>query len=281
MPDISINDTVKYGMSRARMTFIIPLNGKVALDLKNLNIAAHQSFLGINAGVRETRFSRLISTNQVYNAALGFTHIRASIKNGFWIYHARALYDLDLKNSSNDVFSAAGAAVKIYVKGINKINIFGFGVAYSKRIIPFPIIGFRRKLAEKLTLTTVLPLEIDLNYNLSPKFEFEFKNSISALKTGFLVDVSNPYLEKYRNDNVVLSNYNYLSTLLLIFKPNGNLQIYTEGGAYPFLQLRLTEDDDKTGISKYSHYFAPYVSVTIRYSIGKFLFGSQMFGTDE
>lgn len=279
MPDIRVNDTVNYGMARIRATVIIPLNGNVSLDLKHLNISAHQSFLSLNAGLRETHFTPLIANNQVYNVALGVTHIRASLKNGFWIFHGRILYDLDLINQNNDVFSVLGGAAKIYVKGINKINIFGVGVAYSKIAIPFPIVGFRRKIADGLSITAILPLEVDLGYDLSPKFELEFRNAISALKTGFLVDMDNKYLPNYRNDNVLLSNYNYLATLLVIFKPHNNLQIYAEGGVYPYLQLNLTEDNKK--IVKYTHYFAPYASVTIRYSVGKFLFGSQLFGTDE
>lgn len=281
MPDVRVNDSVSYGMQRIRMTVIVPLNGNVKLDLQNLNISAHQSFLSLNAGLRNTVFSPVPSANNVYNVVLGFTHIRASIKNGFWLYHARFIYDYDLKNSSNDIPSALGGAAKIYVKSINKINIFGVGVAYSKRVIPFPIIGIRRTLAQDLSLTAILPLEVDLSYKLSDKFEVEFKNSLSALKTGFLVDTSKVSPFNFRNDNILLSNYNFLSTLLLIYKPSSRIQIYVEGGVYPFMQLRLTEADDKTNISKYNYFFAPYASVTIRYSMGKFMFGSQLFGTDE
>lgn len=281
MPEVRINDSVKYGMARVRMTVIIPLNGNVKLDLKNLNISAHQSFLSLNAGLRHTAFSPVHSSNNVYNMVLGFTHIRASIKNGFWLFHGRVLYDYDMKNPGNDIFSAMGGAVKIYVKSINKINILGAGVAYSKRVIPFPIIGFRRALTDNLNLTVILPLEADLNYKISEKFELEFKNSISALKTGFLKDTATVYPFSFKNDNVLLSNYNFLSTLLLIYKPGKKIQIYAEGGVYPFMQLRLTETDEKTNISKYNYFFAPYASLTLRYSIGKFLFGSQLFGTDE
>lgn len=282
MPEIRVNDSVSYGMSRVRMTVIIPIKGNVKLDLKNQNIMAHQSFISLNAGLRNTIFSPVPDANNIYNAVLGFTHIRASIKNGFWLFHGRVLYDYDLKNPDNDILSALGGVAKIYIKSINKINIYGIGFTYSKRVIPIPIFGIRRTLTDNLSLTAIFPLEADLSYRLSDKFDIEFKNTISALKTGFLVDTTKASPFNYKNDNVLLSNYNYLSTLLLIYKPRSNVQIYVEGGVYPFMQLRLTESDGKTRIVKpYNYFFAPYASVTIRYSFGDFLFGSQLFGTDE
>lgn len=278
LPEISVNDSVKYGMGRIRTTFIIPLNGNIKVSLKDLNIAARQSFLSVNAGVRETDFSPMKTSNNLYNLSVSFLHIRASISNGLWVYYGRAGLDNDLRNDQNIFFTGLAGAAKIYIKGINKINVFGLGVVYSKRVWPVPIIGLRRKLAENTTLTAILPIEVDITHKFSNKFEAEFKNAVAALKTGFVVDTLNTH---YRNDHLILSNFNLQTSLLFIYKATRNLQIYAEGGVYPFLRLNLTLSDEKTKIVTYNYYFAPYAGITIRYNIGKFLFGSQLFGTDE
>ena len=52
-------------------------------------------------------------------------------------------------------------------------------------------------------------------------------------------------------------------------------------GIYPFFQLSLTETNEKNKISKHNAFLAPYAGLTFRFNLGKFLFGSQMFGTNE
>lgn len=282
MPEFSVNDTVKYGMWRVRSTVIVPLNGNVQVDLKNLNLSAHQSFLTLNTGIRNTGFSPVKSGNSIYNFALGFTHVRASLANGFWIYHARIIADNDLVSRRNNFISGLAGGAKIYVKSLDKINIFGAGVVYSHPyVIPFPVVGLRRKINSKLTLTAVIPLELDLNLKLNDKVELEFKNALAALKTGFQVEEQNPHLLNYRNDNLILSNYNLQSSLIVMFSVSKNMQLYAEGGVYPYLMLNLKQADNNKNIATYNHFFAPYFGITARYSLGEFRFGSQIFGTDE
>ncbi|HBX53671.1 MAG: hypothetical protein A2275_08490 [Bacteroidetes bacterium RIFOXYA12_FULL_35_11] len=282
MPSHKVNDSVSYSMYRIRTTGIIPLNGKVNVDIGKLNIGARQSFLTLNAGVRETKFSPVPSSNLIYNFALGFTQFRASLASGIWVYHARVSFDNDLKSDRNSFVNVLGGGAKIYIKGINKINVLGFGVIYDGRIIPFPVIGFRRQIAENFTMTVVLPVEATFNYKFGPKFETEFKASVTGLKTGFVVDSTNAQIHsKYWNGPVILSNYNLQACLLFIYKPAKNFQIYAEGGIYPFFQLSLTETNEKNKISKYNAFMAPYAGLTFRFNLGKFLFESQMFGTNE
>jgi len=281
MPDISINDSVRYGTTTFRTTVIIPLNCNVNFNLQELNVSAHQSFLTINTGMSKTNFSMINTSNNIFNCSLSFLHIRASLSNGLWIYYVSTGLENNLKNNKNNFFTGIAGTAKVYIKGLNKINVFGLGIVYSKRVLPIPVIGLRRKVSDKTFFTAILPLEMDLSHKFSKKFELQLTSAATSLTSGFIVDTMNEHLPKYQNNNLMLSNINIQTSLLVIFKASKNLQIYAEGGIYPFLRLNLTISNKQTSIVKYDYNFAPFVDVTLRYNIGKFIFGSQLFGSDE
>jgi hypothetical protein len=281
MPGKSVNDSVKYGITKYRASAIIPLNGNVNLDLKELNISAHQSFLTINTGVSNTNFSLASTSNNLYNCSVNFLHIRASLSNGLWVYYASAGLENDLKKENTNFFTGIGGVARIYIKGINKINVLGLGIIYSNQLYPIPIIGIRRKVAKNTFFTALLPLEMDLSHKISKKFELDLAADVSSFNSGFFIDKMNTHFPNYRNDNLIMSNNNIQTSLYVIYKAAKKLQIYAEGGVYPFTWLNLAKPNVHGSIAKYNYSLAPYVTLTLRYNIGKFLFGSQLFGSDD
>ena len=280
-PDIAINDTVSVGSYMYRTNVIIPVNGKVKFDLSNLDIGGKQEFVTINAGLQDLRFSNFSENKLLYHFALGFSGVRVTINDGFWVYQAKVGMINDItENRILAPYAYAGAA-KVYIKGINKVNAFGLALVYSgNRFLPIPIVGFRRKLANKLKLDVILPLEVDLNYKVARKFKMTFKNKLAMYSSGIAYN-SFQNLPTTSDEKYIFSDLSFQTTLVLSYKFSNRFIIFAEGGANIYSRIDVTEIVSNNKISSYNKSFLPFGSITARFNFGDFMFGSQIFGSDE
>lgn len=280
-PEVAINDSVSVGSYTYLTNVIIPVNGKVKFNLSNLDIGGKQEFVTVNAGLQDLRFTDFNSNKLLYHFSLGFTGVRVTINDGFWVYQVKAGIINDItENRIISPYAYAGAA-KVYIKGINKVNAFGLAIVYNgDRFLPIPIIGFRRKLASKLSMDVILPLEVDINFKATKKIKFVFKNMLSTSSSGISRNSFNSIVDQ-PNSKYTFNTLSLQTTLVGSYKFSNNFIIFAEGGINSYSRINVTETTSKNKISTYNKTLLPYFSLTARFNFGDFMFGSQIFGSDE
>ncbi len=264
------NSPIRFGFSHAQIHLITPLGGKTELDLKNLDIRGRQTFLNITAGLRLPNTELTENQAYLYNFSAGFTHLRAGLQNGIWLYSATLGTVQDFGLNKHTLFGTLALA-KIRVRGLRKQDIFGLGLAYfNDRFLPFPILGLNRKLSESIDLRVLLPVQIILAYRLSKKANLDFRINSQVFAATVL---QSPSLANSEAN----WRYNQLqASLILGFKIASKTRLLLEGGTGFLNQLSVRSNVD------FSHNFPlmPYFGVSLHTNFGKQLLGSQLFAQE-
>ncbi len=264
------NTPVQFGFSHAQVHLITPLGGKTELDLKNLDIRGHQTFLNVSAGLRLPNTELTENQRYLYNFSAGFTHLRAGLQNGIWLYSGTVGTVQDFGLNKHTLFGTLALA-KIRLRGLRKQDIFGLGVAYfNDRFLPFPILGLNRKLSENMDLRILLPVQVVLAYRLGKKVNLDLRINSQVFAATVL---QSPSLAN-REANW---RYNQLQAgLILGFKIASKTRLLFEGGTGFLSQLSVKNKLD----SNYNFPLMPYFGVSLHTNFGKQLLGSQLFAQE-
>ncbi|MGB0524398.1 MAG: DUF6268 family outer membrane beta-barrel protein [Flammeovirgaceae bacterium] len=274
MPTDLVEKEVPFGYSQLRSTLIIPMGGAANLDLKKLKASARQQFLTFNFGARQYELGNQGTKREVGNFSLGFTGVSLSTNSGIWAYtvHAGILNDFAIQEQQP---FAMAAVMKIKIKGLNRQDFFGGGLIYAgKRLFPVPLIGIRRKLAKKLHITAIFPVQIDLSKKLSKRTRLSWLNTWNGFSTNM------EYVTNGSPQNALFAFSALRSSLIFQWKLSNNLRLMLEGGMNTWSNVRVFDSNRDNEWVDADANFTPYVGVTARFNFGKSLVGSQLFGND-
>jgi len=272
LPEKDLGNGETLEMSQLRTSLIIPVGGKASFSLKDLEAKASQHFINVSAGFRQANWNVLPSESQIANFSVGFTGISGKLGSGIWFYTGQAgfLQDLDVNTEASPF--AVLAAMKIKIKGLNKQNFYGLGVAYNgKRFLPIPLIGLRRKIADKTHITAIFPVQLDVTTKLSSKTQLSFLNTVNGFAN---------QTEVAPNQERLMTFGGLRNSLILKYKISKGFSLWLEGGVFSFAQLQLFDTDRDQKFTQSEANFTPFASVTARINFGKALIGSQLFGND-
>ncbi len=275
LPEMNLNDSTTFGIHTMNCAFVIPVGGNLNLNLRELNVKFQQTFLTTNFGMRFIQ-TNLIDNQQLYNAALGITHVRASLKNGFWFYSAN-LGMIEDKNYLHKVHPYfLGAFAKIKVQGLRKHTIFGVALTYNSGVfLPVPILGINRKLAKKWDINVLLPVEIALIYHPSKRLDINTKLYFSTFdaRTGNFMPRFN------LSDQIATMTYREIRAgVRADYKISGKYRLFLEAGTVGFRNLQFAQNQELS--IEYTPNFSPYAQLSFHLDFGKSPIGSQLFGNE-
>ena len=185
VPTQNVEDSLKFGVNRFYANMVIPLNGKLKIDLKNINASFTQHFLTLNTGLRLPQGNLVEKDTKIYNFSAGITGVHANIRSGIWFYtlNGGIVQDVQKLNESSPFFTAAAAYIR--VKGIYKHNIYGVALLYQyERFLPVPILGINRRYNKKWFLELLLPAQGAMRYQFSKKFKAGVLVGLGTFRAG-------------------------------------------------------------------------------------------------
>lgn len=277
MPSDLLDETNQFGYSQIRTALIVPLSGGADLNLKKLRASAQQSFLNFNAGIRQYELNNLGIQRELGNFSLGLTGVKASvgIGTGIWAYTVQAGFLQSLESSGGRAPFAMAALLKIKIKGLNRQNFFGGGLVYAgKRLLPIPLIGIRRKLAKKLHLTALFPVQLDITKKFSKSSRLSWLSAVNGFSSTLQPNAGAITQE------ALFSFSSFRSSFIYQLRASGNLKLFFEAGMNLFGQAQIYDSDRENKLFDYDAHFTPYAGITARFNFGKSILGSQMFGND-
>ncbi|MCC5946210.1 MAG: hypothetical protein JJT94_14865 [Bernardetiaceae bacterium] len=279
LPPTRLSDSTNFAMSRYYANFVVPIGGKVGLDIKNLSLTATQSFLTINAGVRRPQVDYLLDDALLYNLSLGITGVKAGLFKGVWFYTANVGFVQESSSLSELHPFGIAALAKVKVRGIHKHDIYGAAVLYQyRRFLPVPIFGLNRKLSKKVFMQLLLPVSTNFTYKFNKKFSVDWLTAIANFRTGVR---TNPAfaLPPEAVMNPLNMNYTQIkSALIANIDLSKRVVLQVEGGLSFFRNLYLLEGNNEYVRSTLPA--TPYLGASFRIDMGKSLIGSQLFGND-
>lgn len=264
------NLPVRFGFSHAQLHLIVPVGGKTELDLKNFDIRGRQTFLNMTTGLRVPQTDLTENTRYLYNFSAGFTHLRAGLQNGIWLYSGTVgtVQDLGLGKYS---FFGTLALAKIRIRGLRKQDIFGLGVAYfNNRFLPFPILGLNRRISENIDFRMLLPVQIIVASRLGKSVNLDFRLNSQVFATSVLQSSSLNQEANWRYNQ-------FQASLLLGLKIAPKTRLWFEGGTGFGGQIWVKNSQETT----YQMPLMPYVGLSLHTNFGRQLFGSQLFAQEQ
>ncbi len=271
----SIDDSTDFQLSKYNFQFSQPLKTKVGikgLDLKNfsfkkLDAKASQFFLNYNLRVIQPEVSDNNQFENLYKAGFGFTAITASFRKGIWVYSAN-VYATENENTLKNSFTPnfRGYIANVKTKNLKTFYLFGGGLLFHQgQFIPFPLLGFKTKLAPKLRTEIILPVHVKLNYRFSKKMSLDAIAHYNGINTVYRQGSA------YSNSDQTI-NLRQLKTFLAL---NGKLgrsyKLKIEAGYASFQRFYAWDSKISQAIGA-----APFVGVSINYNFGKSIFGNFM-----
>ena len=185
VPTQNVEDSLKFGINRFYANLVVPLSGKLKLDIKNINASFTQHFLTLNTGLRLPQGNLVEENTKIYNFSAGITGVHANIRSGVWFYTVNGgiVQDIQKLNESSPFFTAAGAYIR--VKGIYKHNIYGVALLYQyERFLPVPILGINRRYNKKWFLELLLPAQGAMRYQFSKNFKAGVLVGLGSFRAG-------------------------------------------------------------------------------------------------
>lgn len=185
VPTQNVEDSLKFGINRFYANLVVPLSGKLKLDIKNINASFTQHFLTLNTGLRLPQGNLVEENTKIYNFSAGITGVHANIRSGVWFYTVNGgiVQDVQKLNESSPFFTAAGAYIR--VKGIYKHNIYGVALLYQyERFLPVPILGINRRYNKKWFLELLLPAQGAMRYQFSKSFKAGLLVGLGSFRAG-------------------------------------------------------------------------------------------------
>ncbi len=275
VPKMKVQDTVNFGMMHFNTSFIIPVNGKAEASLREMNLRASQTFITANIGTRFLQTEVIGFQKLVHNFSLGVTHIQADMKNGIWFYTANIGFVESPETFEKIKPFMIGAAARIVVKGLSTYNIYGLGITYNyDRIIPIPLFGINRQVADNWKFGMILPAYAELTYIVSEDVQVALRSDFSIFRTGVLPPISRAQSKEktslqYRDVRLGFS---------MRYEPNSSLRLFAQAGVAGFRSLRLYDGE---AISRaFVPPFAPFLNLSLHINFGNAPIGSQLFGND-
>jgi hypothetical protein len=260
-------DSAGLGMAQARMSLIVPIGGKTEFKLSELKASTAQHFLSMGASWRQIEGDMLPKAQQTPQFGLGIAGVKAGLLTGIVAYGA---YAGVINHAQGNVFFAGAGAVKVQVKGLNKQNFYGFALIYGgKKVFPLPILGIRRKIADKTFVTVLLPAQIDVTRNLGKGSQLVAMASLDGFRT---------YISPQRMQNDLKLNFSRLKCgLTFNWRLNRNIRILAEGGINAWSQVQI---EGERFSWKGNPAPTPYANVGLRMNLGNSLISTQLFGMD-
>jgi hypothetical protein len=271
----AINDSTDFQLSKYNFQFSQPLKTKVGvkgLDLKNfsfkkLDAKASQFFLNYNFSVIQPNISDNNQFENLYKGGFGFTAITASLKKGVWMYSAN-VYATEDSSTLTDNFTPnfRGYVANVKTKNLKTFYIFGGGLlVHQGQFIPFPLLGFKTKLAPKLRTEIILPVHIKLNYRVNKKISFDAVAHYNGINTVYRAGSA-------FNSTDQTVNLRQLKTYMALnAKLSSHFKLKLEAGYSSFQRFYSWNTKTSESIDA-----APYVGVSINYNFGKSVFGNFM-----
>lgn len=291
IPNANLDDTTRFGMQHYRVATILPLKTNVGLDLsdvklsdfrlKDLNAKASQRFVTFNAGMRQMEMSRIGENRQIWNATIGITGIKASIKTGFWLWTANLGFVESLETDLPNPFFVGGI-VHARIKGIHKQNFLGLALTAGRHnILPIPIVGWRRKLMSKTHINIFLPIHLSIDRKLGKNSVLVWSNNFTAMTTMFSPDRGSELVGANGQvyDPVRLGYGGLRSGLSLKMPVMKSFKIQLTGGVSLFDGIRLL-DPPRERLISYNRLFHPYATLTLFYKMGNKGISSELFGNE-
>lgn len=295
---IQAEDRFQMNIAHYQMQGIFSLKSKLNADisLKKLkfDVGLRQDFLTINAGMRvvNSDFFPANKPNYWGNITLGYTSIKAGLKNGVWVKTLQISAVQDVEDLGKARPFVLGAVAKVFILGLRTQNIFGVGVAYTPQgsIFPVPIIGFNRRLSEKWDMNLLIPANIAFIYKHNNKLRIRTRISPNALQVGgknlpfFQTNTPDNSQNPPQNLQVAQANrfqYTALEANIGVqYQINKNLRMVGQVGYLFATHLNFREDKTKIGEVKLQNNFMPQFTFGFHFSLSDGIFGSQMFMAD-
>ncbi len=282
VPTQNVEDSLKFGINRFYANLVIPLSGKLKLDIRNINASFTQHFLTLNTGLRLPQGNLVEENTKIYNFSAGITGVHANIRSGVWFYtlNGGIVQDIQKLNQISPFFTAAGAYIR--VKGIYKHNIYGVALLYQyERFLPIPILGINRRYNKKWSLELLLPAQGAMRYKFSKKFRAGVLVGFGSFRAGVnpSTNITLPNLGNKGNLNL---NYTELKvTSVAELKIKNGIFLSGEAGistARTLSFLRTSENQISFGAST-----VPYGAINLHIDLQKSKISpisSRLFGND-
>ena len=284
VPTQNVEDSLEFGMNRFYANLVIPLSGKLKLDIRNINASFTQHFLTVNTGLRLPQGNLVEENTKIYNFSAGITGVHANIRSGIWFYTVNGgiVQDIEKLNQISPFFTAAGAYIR--VKGIYKHNVYGVALLYQyQRFLPIPILGINRRYNKKWFLELLLPAQGAMRYQFSKKFKAGVLVGFGSFRAG--VNPSNrislPDLNLGNKGNLNLNYTELKITSVAELKIKNGIFLSSEIGISTFRTLsflRKAENQFNFGAST-----VPYAAINLHIDLRKSKLSpisSRLFGND-
>lgn len=266
----AMNDSSDFQLTKYKFRVVQPLKTKMGIDLKNFNFKkmdakASQIFLNYDLNVHQPDVDDNNNFENIYKAGVGITALTASVRKGIWLYSG---YVYAAENTSTLIKSFMpnfrGYVANLKLKNLHTYYFYGAGLLYHQgKVIPFPLLGLKTKLASKLRGEIILPIHIKLNHRVNKKINIDVATQLTGITTIYREGSA-----FNGNDNTL--NFSQLkSYLALNTKLGSHYKLKIEGG-YSYLQRIILWQDNST--QKLDP--APYVGLTLNYHFGKSLFSN-------
>lgn len=281
MPDAKFEhaDSLKFGSRRGNIQIIVPLQSRVDMSLKNLDIRAKQTFWTINASYREPSISFIEKQRQLYTFSMGITGLKAGLRSGLWFYTAQIGMSEDANTLNEWKPTFGGLLVKFHVINLKSAFIYGAGAFYNnKQFIPAPIFGYYRRFSKKANFLAVLPAQIRFGYNPSKSVGMSWQVSPAGFRSGFS-NAAPDAIFSNKGERILL-NYRQLKLSMgLNIRFSRQSRLLLEGGWLTARQVRFA---DNAGELLYKHKIqaGAFVGATLQLNLGKAILDSQNFGVE-
>jgi uncharacterized protein DUF6268 len=271
----ALNDSTDFQLSKYNVQFSQPLKTKIGIkgltlkdfSFKKLDAKASQLFLNYSFGVIQPSVNNDNSFETLYKGGVGLTAITASIKNGIWIYSAN-IYATENSSTLRKSFTPnfRGYIANIKTKNLKTFYFFGGGLIVNQgKIIPFPLLGIKAKLATKIRTEIIIPVHVKLNYRFSSQLNLDIATHFNGLNSVHREGSA------FKNNDQTL-NFRQLKTYLALNSKLGkHYKIKLEGGYSSFQQIYSWQTKATQKLSA-----APYFIVSVNYQFGKSVFGNFM-----
>tara|TARA_B100000809_G_scaffold105206_1_gene103718 strand:- start:9412 stop:10359 length:948 start_codon:yes stop_codon:yes gene_type:complete len=268
----ALNDSTDFQLSKYKIQFSQPLKTKVGIDLKGFNFKemdakASQLFLDYNFNVIQPNLTDDNYFETIYTGGVGLTAVKASLRNGIWIYSAN-IFASENKTTFSESFvpNFRGYVANIKTKDLKTFYFYGAGLLVQQgRLVPFPLLGIKTKIASKFRVELILPVHLKLNYRINKKVSIHGIVSYNGINT------------VYRQG----STFNGNDQSIYLRQLKTNLSLNAKFGKHYKVKLdvgyaslqQLYSWNNKTGQSLAS---ATFVGFSLNYNFGKSVFGNFM-----
>jgi len=162
--------TTNQQATEMEVAYIVPLKGKVEVDVSKLKFRVNQHFLQAGGTYNSLDYTNQIPASNI-NVKLGLSGMRSGLVTGVWVYALQG--QMSQTEDFDPVYTGYAGVAKVRIRGVFKQDIFGLGVIYTgRKFFPVPLLGFRRKLAKHLKLNVLLPSKVELSYHPTKSWWF-------------------------------------------------------------------------------------------------------------